>query len=77
MYLDKLFDTIKRRITDITKIKNKTSTNLPTEKPKVKLNHQCFHQGELCAYCNSNYCNFNKESDKHWCFKHCKHCQCC
>jgi len=77
MYLDNILDSIKRRITNITKIKNKTSTISPTEKPKVKLNNQCFHQGELCAYCNSNYCKFDEENAKHWCFKYCKSCKCC
>jgi len=60
--LDKFLDAIKQKIKNITKLDNKPTTNSPTETSKVvKLNHQ----GELCAYCNSYYCNFKKENAKH------------
>ncbi|XP_022168884.1 uncharacterized protein LOC111032746 [Myzus persicae] len=72
--INKFLDAIKQKIKNITKINNKLSTNSPTETSKVvKLNHQ----GEICAYCHSNYCNLKEENAKHWCFTYCKNCQYC
>ncbi|XP_060870904.1 uncharacterized protein LOC132944464 isoform X2 [Metopolophium dirhodum] len=78
---DKFLNAIKQKIKNITKINNKT-TKSQTETSKhptykvVKLNHQCCHQGKICAYCNSNYCNIKDKNTQHCCFKYCRNCQC-
>ncbi|CAI6359440.1 unnamed protein product [Macrosiphum euphorbiae] len=80
--INKFLEAIKQKFKNITKINNKT-TNSQTETSKhstykvVKLNHQCCHQGKICAYCNSNYCNIKDKNTKHCCSKYCKNCQYC